>query len=72
MIKMKKYEYMMEIDSLRRIYENGDIATSICQLNISDIIMRAWNDSKINGQDMAKILFHTNALFIEIAKKVEL
>ena len=69
---MKKYEYMMEIDRLRRIYENGDIATSICQLNISDIIMRAWNDSKINGRDMAEILFHTNALFIEIAKRVEL
>ena len=69
---MKKYEYMMEIDRFRRIYENGDIATSICQLNISDIIMRAWNDSKINGRDMAEILFHTNALFIEIAKRVEL
>ena len=69
---MKKYEYMMEIDRLRRIYENGDIATSICQLNISDIIMHAWNDSKINGRDMAEILFHTNALFIEIAKRVEL
>lgn len=69
---MKKYEYMMEIDRLRRIYENGDVATSICQLNISDIIMRAWNDSKINGRDMAEILFHTNALFIEIAKRVEL
>ena len=69
---MKKYEYMMEIDYFRRIYENGDIATSICQLNISDIIMRAWNDSKINGQDMAEILSHTNALFIEIAKRVEL
>lgn len=67
---MKKYEYMMEIDRLRRIYENGDIDTSICQLNISDIIMRAWNDSKINGRDMAEILFHTNALFIEIAKRV--
>lgn len=69
---MKKHEYMMEIDRLRRIYENGDIRTSICQLNISDIIMRAWNDSKINGRDMAEILFHTNALFIEIAKRVEL
>lgn len=69
---MKKYEYMMEIDRFRRIYENGDIATSICQLNISDIIMRAWKDSKINGRDMAEILFHTNALFIEIAKRVEL
>lgn len=69
---MKKYEYMMEIDRLRRIYENGDIATSICKLNISNIIMRAWNDSKINGQDMEEILFHTNALFIEIAKNVEL
>lgn len=69
---MKKYEYMMEIDRLRRIYENGDIATSICQLNISDIIMRAWNDSKINGRDMAEIFFHTNALFIEIAKRLEL
>ena len=69
---MKKYEYMMEIDCLRRIYENGDIATSICQLNISDIIMRAWNDSKINGRDMVEILFHTNALFIEIAKRVKL
>lgn len=68
---MKKYEYMMEIDRFRRIYENGDIATSICQLNISDIIMRAWNDSKINGRDMVEILFHTNALFIEIAKRVE-
>ena len=68
---MKKYEYMMEIERLRRIYENGDIATSICQLNISDIIMRAWNDSKINGRDMAEILFHTNALFIEIAKRVD-
>lgn len=72
MIKMKKYEYMMEIDRFLRIYENGDIATSICQLNISDIIMRAWNDSKINGRDMEEILFHTNALFIEIAKRVEL
>lgn len=69
---MKKYEYMMEIDRLRRIYENGDIATSICQLNISDIIMCAWNDSKINGRDMEEILFRTNALFIEIAKRVEL
>ena len=68
---MKKHEYMMEIDCLRRIYENGDIATSICQLKISDIIMRAWNDLKINGRDMAKILFHTNALFIEIAKRIE-
>ena len=69
---MKKYEYMMEIDCFRRIYENGDITTSICKLNISDIIMRAWNDSKINGRDMEEILFHTNALFIEIAKRVEL
>ena len=69
---MKKYEYMMEIDRLRRIYENGDIATSICQLKISDIIMGAWYDSKLNGRDMAKILSHTNALFIEIAKRVEL
>ena len=69
---MKKYEYMMEIDRLRRIYENGDIATSICQLKISDIIMSVWYDSKINGRDMAKILSHTNALFIEIAKRVEL
>ena len=68
---MKKYEYMMEIDRFRRIYENGDIATSICQLNINDIIMRAWNDSKINWRDMAEILFHTNTLFIEIAKRVE-
>lgn len=68
---MKKYEYMMEIDRLRRIYENGDIATSICQLKISDIIMSAWNDSKIGGQDMTEILFHTNTLFIEIAKRVE-
>ena len=69
---MKKYEYMMEIDRFRRSYENGDITTSICQLNISDIIMRAWNDSKINGRDMEEILFHINALFIEIAKRVEL
>ena len=69
---MKKHEYMMEIDRLRRIYENGDIATSICQLNISYIIMRAWYDSKINGRDMAEILSHTNALFIEIAKRVEM
>ena len=69
---MKKYEYMMEIDRLRRIYENRDISTSICQLNISDIIMRVWNDSKINGRDMAEILSHTNALFIEIAKRVKL
>lgn len=68
---MKKYDYIMEIDSLRRIYENGDTATPICKLKISDIIMRAWNDSKINGQDMEEILFHTNALFIEIAKNVE-
>ena len=68
---MKKYEYMMEIDRFRRIYENGDIATSTCQLNISDIIMRAWNDSKINGRDMSEILFHTNDLFIEIAKRIE-
>ena len=66
---MKKYEYMIEIEHLRRIYENGDIATSICQLNISDIIMRAWNDSKISGRDMEEILFHTNALFIELDKK---
>ena len=72
MVKMKKYEYMMEIDRLRRSYENGDITTSTCQLNISDIIMRAWNDSKINGRDMEEILLHTNALFIEIAKRVEL
>ena len=69
---MEKHEYMMEIDRLRRIYENGDIATSLCQVTISDIIMRAWSDSKINGQDMAEILFHTNALFIEIAKRLEL
>ena len=69
---MKKYEYMMEIDRLRRIYENGDIGTSICQLKISDIIMSAWNDSKLDGQDMMEILFHTDALFIEIAKNVEL
>lgn len=68
---MKKYEYLMDINCLRRIYENGDIATSTCQLNISDIIMRAWNDSKINRRDMWKILFHTNALFIEIAKRLE-
>ena len=69
---MKKYEYMMEIEHLRRIYENGDIDTSTCQLNISDIIMRAWNDLNINGRDMVEILFRTNALFIEIAKRVEL
>ena len=68
---MKKYEYMMEIDRLRRIYENGDIRTSICQLKISDIIMSAWNDSKIDGPDMMEILFHTDALFIEIAKRVD-
>ena len=68
---MKKYEYMMEIDRLRRIYENGDIATSACQLKISDIIMSAWNDSKIDGRDMTEILFHTDALFIEIAKRVD-
>ena len=69
---MKKYEYIMEIDRLRRIYENGDIATSTCQLKISDIIMRAWNDSKIDRRDIMEILFHTDALFIEIAKRVEL
>lgn len=63
---MKKYEYMMEIDRLRRIYENGDIRTSICQLKISDIIMRAWNDSEIDGRDMTEILSHTDALFVEI------
>ena len=68
---MKKYEYMMEIDRLRRIYENGDIATSICKLKISDIIMSAWNDSKIDGRDMTEILLHTDALFIEIAKRVD-
>ena len=68
---MKKYEYMMEIDRLRRIYENGDIRTSICQLKISDIIMRAWNDLNIYGEDMAEILSHTNALFIEIAKRID-
>ena len=69
---MKKYDYMMEIDLLRRIYENGDIDTSTCQLKISDIIMRAWNDLIINGRDIEEILFHTNALFIEIAKRIEL
>ena len=69
---MKKYEYIMEIDRLRRIYENGDIATSTCQLKISDIIMRARNDSKIDWRDIMEILFHTDALFIEIAKRVEL
>ena len=69
---MKKYEYMMEIDRLRRIYENGDIATSTCQLKISDLIMRAWNDSKIDWRDMTEILSHTEAFFIEIAKRVDL
>ena len=68
---MKKYEYMMEIDRFQRFYENGDIDTSICKLKISDIIIRAWNDSKINAQDIEEILFHTNALFIEIAKRIE-
>lgn len=63
---------MMEIDRLRRGYENGDIGTSICQLKISDIIMSAWNDLKIDGRDMTEILSHTDALFIEIAKRVEL
>ena len=68
---MKKYEYMMEIDRLRRIYENGDIATTICQFKISNIIMSAWNDSKIDGGGMMEILLHTNSLFIEIAKRVD-
>ena len=68
---MKKYEYLMEIDRLLRIYENGDIATSTCQLKISIIIVDAWKDSKIDGGGMMEILLHTNALFIEIAKRVD-
>ena len=68
---MKKYEYMMEIDRLRRIYENGDIATTTCQLKISIIIMNAWNDSKIDGRGMTEILLHTDSLFIEIAKRLD-
>ena len=61
----------MEIDCLRRVYENGDVAVTLCQVKISDIIMRAWNDLNIYGDDMVEILSHTNALFIEIAKRID-
>lgn len=68
---MDKYGYMMQIDYVNRRYENSDIDTQLSKLMISNIIISAWNNSDINGDDMTEILERTDGIFQEIVKRID-
>lgn len=68
---MDKHEYMNQIDCVCLRCKDVEINTDYCKLAISDLIMRAWNDSHLSGGDMGEVLAYTDGIFQEIGERIK-
>lgn len=68
---MDKHEYMNQIDCVCLRCKDFEIDTDYCKLAISDIIMRAWNDSHLSSGDRGEVLAYTDRIFQEIAERIK-